>query len=155
MQTEGHITSKHVTLEVSPDQVSNMADVANWYDISGSSNAVSVGGGEHMTGSTHTFEGHAPLTGIGGKNPITLGLRLIYTEEAEESVDLLKGYCDNQTKIWLRYRPKGAEAGAWQFVGRGHIVGPVIPSTDKTSADIVTVETDWFGAELTLGQQAT
>ena len=147
-QTEGQMTSKHTTLEVSTDN-------ANWTDISCSSNSFDPSGGEHMFGSTHVFCGHNPLIGLGKKEVVEATVRIVYTEEESEAADLIDGFVTNQTPVWIRHRPKGAVAGAWEFVGKGYFLTPINPSTDATSADILTKEVRWVGSELPMGPQAT
>jgi len=147
-QTTGHITSKNVELELSTDG-------ENWTHIDCSSGAVTPSGGVTMTGSTHVFCEHLPLIGAGNIEPTTLGIRLVYTEVENESCDLIDGFRVNQALVWLRYRPKGAESGAWEFTGQGYFITPITPAADATSADILTVDVDWFGVELALGVQGT
>ncbi|HUV67128.1 MAG TPA: hypothetical protein VMW24_24785 [Sedimentisphaerales bacterium] len=156
-QTDGHMTSKHSTLEVSSDQVSAVGNVTTWTDISGSSNALTPSGGDHMTGYTHSFgEFHDPLTGIGKVEPASVVARAIYTEEDEESTDLFQGFYENETRIWMRYRPAGAGAGNWEYIFHGHVVGPCIPSSDATTADILLVEATLWGVyKGRLGQGTT
>ena len=148
-QTDGQITAKHSTLEVA-------ADCLNYLDISGSSNSFDPGGsGAHMTGSTHTFAEHLPLIGLGKKEPVTATIRIVYTEEDNEAADIIDGFFTNQTLHCLRWRPAGAGAGNWQFIGRGYFITPITPAGDATSGDIITVEVTWFGAELPMSPQAT
>ncbi len=69
--TEGQITSKHSTLEISADNTWNYNDVATWMDISGSANSVEPSGGASMTGAAHSMGPyHLPLIGIGKREPI-------------------------------------------------------------------------------------
>jgi len=148
-QTVGHITSKHVTLALSADGIDWSADV------SGSVTAVTPGGGESMTGSSHVFGAHIPIIGIGKKNPVTYVIRYPYTEVDAEMADLIDGYFENQDLCYLRYRPRGSQADGWEFTGAGYWTTPVTPATDATTADIVSNEATWFGVELARGDQAT
>ena len=148
-QTDGHITSKHVTIQLSTDG-------SVWsVDISGSATMLTPSGGETMTGSSHTFEGDDPIIGIGKHNPVTLGFRFPYTEEEGEACDLVDGFRVNQDPVWVRYRPRGAASGAWEFTGRGYFITPVTPATDATTGDIVGVDVNWFGAAMTRSTQGT
>lgn len=155
-QTTGQITSKHSTLEVSSDQVAAYSDVGNWIDLSGSVSAFEPTGGASMTGSTHTYgPHHLPLIGIGKREPVEATVRIIYTEEDAEATDLIDGFAENQTLVWLRHRPKGAVAGAWEFVGRGYFTERPKVAPDATSADILLCEVPWFGRELDLRVSGT
>ena len=154
VQTVGEMTSKHSTLEVSADQVDAYADVVNWTHLGGSANSVTPGGGEHMTGSSHTFTGHDPVIGIGKRNPITHTVRIVYTEEESEAADLIDGFYENQTKVWLRHKP-GGDDGHGVFVVRGWFTGRVEPPTDATSGDILLVEVPFFGRAYPMVSQPT
>lgn len=155
-QTNGQITSKHATLEISGDQVAAYGDVTNWVDISGSVNSVEPSGGAHMTGSTNTLGPfHDPLIGIGKKEAVEATIKAVYTEEAGEAVDLITGYALNQQQVWLRHRPKGSASGAWEFVGRGYFTEEPKVATDASSGDIILVEVPWFGKNWTQRVQGT
>ena len=148
-QTTGHLSAVNATIEVSTDN-------ATWTDISGSANSVSPDGGERMTGEGYTLGStDTALIAIGKKQPIALKLRIIYTEETDEAAYLIDGYYDNKTYVYLRYRPKGASVGAWQFVGRGYFTKPVVPPSDSGSADILMVEENWWGVELPITVQSS
>ena len=155
-QTNAHMTSKHATLEISADDTSVYPDVANWADISGSANSVEPGGGASMTGSAHSLGNfHLPLIGIGKREPAELTIKVVYTENAAEATALLDAYAENQTLVWLRHRPRGPAAGAWEWAGRGYITERAKPATDSESADVLLVEFPWFGREWDLHGQAT
>ena len=146
VQTAGHGTAKHQELHVSTDG-------STWTDISGSYNAFTPSGGDHMIGDTHTARGHAPITGIGKRTAIDATIRVIYTEEEGEAYDLLRGFYENQDPVYVRHRPFGASG--WSFIGQGHIVNCPSPTADSTSGDILVVEAAWHGAELALSQATT
>ena len=155
-QTNEHMTSKHATLEISSDDTWVYDDVAAWEDISGSANSVEPGGGASGTGAAHSLgDFHLPLIGIGKRDPAELTIKAVYTENAAEATALLDGYAEAQTKVWLRHRPRGPEAGAWEWAGRGYITERAKVSTDAESSDILIVEFPWFGREWDLHGQAT
>ena len=109
-----------------------------------------------MTGSAHSLGNfHLPLIGIGKVEPAEVTLKVVYTENAAEATALLDGYCEAQTLVWLRHRPRGAVAGAWEWAGRGYILERAKAPTDAESADILLVEFPWFGREWDLHGQAT
>ena len=147
-QTEGHGTSKHVELDVSTDG-------ENWTSINCSSAAITPGGGEMGIGVAHTFCEVQPLLGPGRVSETTLGISIVYTEVPNESADLIDGFRVNQTEVWIRYRPFGSAAGAWEFIGRGYFTTPITPPADAGSDDLLMVDTSWTGTELAMGIQAT
>ena len=146
-QTTGHGTSKHATLEI------RASTSATWVDASGWAAAVTPGGGDHMIGDAHVFDGSWPLVALGKLNPLDWTVRVIYTEEDEEGADLLHGFYENQEQIDLRYRPFGASG--WQWFITGFVVGPAVPEADGDSGDILTVEATVHGTGLTLTQATT
>lgn len=148
MQTIGHMTSKHSTIEVA-------VDCLNYTDISGSSNKFDPTGGEHEEGITYTFEGVQALIALGRIGPFTGTLTAIYTEVENEAADLLMGFYENQTRICIRHRPDGPGAGKWEFVYSVFIKGPINPMTDATSSDIVIKDIPWTGTMESWGRQAT
>ena len=148
VQTTGHMTSKHSTVEVA-------ADCLNYTDISGSSNKFDPTGGEHEVGSTYTYEGYQAVIALGRIAPFTGTLTAIYTEIDNEAADLLQGFYENQTRICVRHRPAGAGAGKWEWIFSVFITGPVVPMTDATSSDIIIKDVPWTGTLLSWGPQAT
>ena len=148
VQTAGHMTSKHSTLEVA-------ADCLNYTDISGSSNKFDPTGGEHMVGTTHSFEGYQALVALGRIEPYTGTITAIYTEVDSESADLLQGFYENQDRICVRHRPAGAGVGNWEWIFSILITGPIVPMTDATSGDIIIKDVPWTGTLLSWGPQAT
>ena len=154
VQTIGQGTSKHSTFEVSADQVAAYDDVVNWTHLGGSVSVLTPGGGDHMTGSAHTFAEHTPLTALGKINPITHTVRIIYTEEESEAADLIDGFFENQTRVWIRYKPFGTD-GSGVFIYRGFFTGPVVPPSDAGSADILTAEIPFFGRSYPMQSQPT
>ena len=140
-QTEGQITGKHVCFQISADGVTWTAS------LDGSISGVAPSGGDSMTGSTHTFEGHNPIIGIGKNEPVTLDVTFIYTEVGGEAADLIDGYKVNQDLCWIRYRPN-CVSGNWEFVGKGYWTTAVTPTTDATTGDIVSGTATWFGGAL-------
>ena len=147
-QTTGHITSKHSTVEVAENCL-------DYTDISGSSNKFDPTGGEHEVGTTYTFEGYQALLALARLGPFTGTLTAVYTEVDTEATDLLLGFWENQTRICIRHRPKGAGAGNWEFIYSVLILGPAIPMTDATSSDIIIKDVPWIGTLLSWGPQAT
>jgi len=148
VQTNAQMTSKHSALAVA-------ADCLNYTDISGSSNKFDPTGGGHMVGSTHTFEGDQALVNLGKIENYTGTITAIYTEEDSEAADLLQGFYENQTRICVRHRPAGDGAGNWEWIFSIFITGPVVPTTDATSGDILIKDVPWVGTLLSFGPQAT
>lgn len=137
-QTSHHMTSQDLEIHVS-------TDAGEWTDISGSSAAWSTDGGERETGTEYTAGSVDPLIGVGPMSPGTGTLRFIYTEAANEATDIINGYAENGTRVYLRARPRGSTVGYWQWTSRGHFLKRVTPAVDASSGDILTCEVPWFG----------
>lgn len=146
-QTTGWITGKDLTIEVSTDD-------STYTSIGGSSNSVEPGGGASKKGSAHTFGTMPPIVSIGKPEAVDLKLNILYTEVSGEAADLLQGYFENQTAVYLRYRPKGAGTGLWQFKGLGYFYTPVTPKIDSDNANPIAVTINWWGAQLAKTAQA-
>jgi len=147
-QTIRQMTSKDLEVHVS-------ADGGEWTDISGSSAAWSPSGGERETGSAHTAGDADPVVGIGPKGPASGSLRIIYTEETSEAADLIDGYYENGTYMYLRARVKGSTVGDWQWTSKGYFAGPTFPEADASSGDILVVEVPWHGTPWTQSAQVS
>ena len=146
-QTDRHGTSKHATLEI------RASTSETWVDASGWAASVTPGGGDHLIGDAHVFEGPWPLIALGKLNPLDYTIRIIYTEAAGEGADLLHGFYENQELVDIRYRPFGASG--WQWRCSGLVTTPSVPEADGDSGDILTVEATVHGTNLTLTTATT
>ena len=149
VQTLHAMTAKDFEIDVS-------TDASTWVDISGSAASISMEGGERETGSAHTAGDADPLTGIGPKAPGEGTLTVIYTEVATtEAADLVDGYYEAGTRVYLRARPRGTTVGHWQWISRGWFTTPVAPVLDAASGDILVREIGWFGSPWTQSAQVS
>ena len=65
-----------------------------WVDVSGSTNQVNNPEQARMSGEGYTFTGDTAIVKGGKREPIEVGFRCIYTEEAAEAFEILRGYCE-------------------------------------------------------------
>jgi hypothetical protein len=63
-----------------------------WVDVSGSTNQVNNPEQARMSGEGYTFTGDTAIVKGGKREPIEVGFRCIYTEEAAEAFEILRGY---------------------------------------------------------------
>jgi len=63
-----------------------------WVDVSGSTNKVNNPEQARMSGEGYTFTGDTAIVKGGKREPIEVGFRCIYTEEAAEAFEILRGY---------------------------------------------------------------
>jgi len=147
-QTVQHMTSKDLEMHVSTDG-------GEWTDISGSASSFSPSGGERETGQAYTAGDADPVVGIGPKAPGSGTITIIYTEESNEATDLIDGYYENGTYLYLRARPRGSTVAYWQWRSKGYFVGPTVPVVDSSSGDVLVVEVPWHGTPWTQSAQVS
>jgi len=147
-QTVQHMTSKDLEVHVS-------ADGGEWTDVSGTAASWSPAGGERETGFAHTAGDADPVVGIGPKAPASGTLTVVYTEQTNEDADLLDGYYEAGTYMYLRARPRGSTVAYWQWTSKGYFTGPTVPVADASSGDVLTVDVPWHGTPWTQSAQVS
>lgn len=132
-QTTDQISWRDAELHVSTDDFS-----ASDVDISGSSNEITLSGGERDTGQMKTMDGDFPLVTTGKRNLLTVELTCVYTDNAGEAYALAKAAYENATQLDARWWPIGNTTGNAQFTTDGGlVVTPPYPVGSSESADPV------------------
>jgi len=147
-QTVHPLTSKDLVVEVSTDG-------GAWTDISGTAASWSPSGGERETGFAHTAGNADPVVGIGPKAPASGTLTIVYTEVTNEGADLIDGYYEAGTYLYLHARVRGSTVGYWEWTSKGYFTGPTVPVADASSGDVLTVEVPWHGRPWTQSAQVS
>lgn len=136
-------------------QAAISTDGSEWTDLSGTTISFEPSGGERETGSQHTMGDADPVVGIGPKASGGGTLTIVYTEESNEATDIIDGYYESGTRVYLRLRPQGDSVGKWQWKSRGYFTIPVIPSLDANSGDILSAGVGWHGTPWTQSAQVS
>ena len=129
-QTTGAMTFKACAVALSTDG-------NTWTDVvSGSTNEVTVSGGDRATGEAFTFDGDTPIVTAGKRGALDVTVKYIYTETAGEAQVLVKASYEAGTPFYVRWTPK--VAGFIYTTGAGYVTSQPYPSGSAASADAIT-----------------
>ena len=117
-------------------------DGSTWTsDISGIANMVEVSGGERSTGEAYTADGDTAIITRGKRAPLTVTVRGVYTETANELYDEANDAYEGGTDYYIRWSPLGDDATELRYTtSAGTVKNPVYPSGDASSGDALIVE---------------
>ena len=117
-------------------------DGSTWTEVSGSSNSVEVGGGERQVGQANTFGTTTAIVKYGGKAPITLTIRGVYSEKTTEAYRLAVAAYDGDTNFYVRWSPGGGDSGDLGYTSSaGKIINPPYPGGTADTPDPILFET--------------
>ena len=122
-------------------QVEMSNDGTTFTDISGWSNLVEPDGGERDSEEAHTFDGHIPIVTFGKLSGFTIKVKVVYTEEDTDPVEVIRGYYEAGSDFYLRWAPNGGATGDYQYTtSKGQVVSPTYPGVDSESAAPMAIE---------------
>jgi len=107
-QTTGAKSMRNVKLE--------FITGSTWNDISGVANAVTVSGGDRITGEAFTADGDRPIVLFGKLNPLDVECKIVYSEVTTEAFTLLEPLYVAGTNLRLRWAPGGNATGNYRYV---------------------------------------
>lgn len=132
------------------DGISGVANVVEystngsaWTDISGYANVVTAEPQNRKSGVTYTFDGDTAIVTFGKREPFSITVRLVYTEDASSPWEALRAIHEtaNGGAIYLRWTPKGETAGNFVLTTPATKISTFpYPSPDATTGDPVLVE---------------
>ncbi len=129
------ITFRNVKIEVSVDSG------ATWINISGQTNALSVGGGDREIGNFFDAANDTPTLGAGKRNPLEIETRVKYTETDSEAQGVLASPYENATETLIRYSPKGGASGDRLYTSdAGFVQTNPYPGQEVESGDPLRIE---------------
>jgi hypothetical protein len=133
-QTTGALSWIDAVMEVSTDGIS-------YYDVSGSSNAVKVDGGERAISEFFTANGDTPILTRGKRSKLEVTFAGVYTEVTGELFDRMIGVYEAATTMYFRWSVKTHGTGVFIFsTSAGYLTKPVYPQGASDSADAVQIE---------------
>ena len=93
------------------------ANGSAWTDVSGYSNSVSVSGGERVTGTAYTADGDTAIIKNGKRQPLTVTVRIVYTETSSQAYDMAKDAYEvaGGGPFYVRWSPGGGDAADLGF----------------------------------------
>lgn len=104
-QTTGALSFRAAVVKVSTTSLA----YASMTDVSGSTAAVTVSGGERATGEAHTFTGDTPVLTAGKRGSIDVTVRYPYTEEAAEAFETVRAQYETAGgALYVMWAPKGS-----------------------------------------------
>lgn len=116
-------------------------DGSSWTEVTGSANSVEVSGGERESGSARTFGTTTPITKYGGKAPLTVTVRGVYSEDADEAFRLAQAAYDGDTAFYVRWSPGGGDAGDYGYTtGAGQVMSPPYPGGAADTPEPILIE---------------
>lgn len=116
-------------------------DGSSWTEITGSANSVEVGGGDRAVGTANTFGTTTAIVKYGGKAPIEVTVRGVYSEVANEAFLLAQAAYDADSDVYIRWSPGGGDAGDYGYTtGAGKIINPPYPAGAADTPDPILFE---------------
>jgi hypothetical protein len=97
-------------------------DGTTYTNFSGSSNSVDAPSQARMTGDDYTLDGDTAIITSGKREPMDIAVNVIYTENVSEIWDVIRGYFQAGTRIYLRWSPKGIGAASRNVFTAANVV---------------------------------
>lgn len=142
-QTTGGMSFRAAKVDVS-------ADGETWTEVSGHGAGVAVSGGDRAHGTQHTFEGDTPIVKSGKRDEITVVVRYVYTETADEPFAACKAIYETAgAACWVRYLPKGGDTDYIFETGEGIMTTFQYPQGEPQGGEVVLGEFSVVCAALT------
>lgn len=133
-QTTAAITFKDCKVEISPDN-------SNWTDVSGFASAVTITGGERITGHAFTFDGDVAILRGSKRSPLIVTTKVAYTEGASDPTEVIRAIYEAGSDHYMRFSPKGGDSTEFLYTTDAGIVkNPLYPSGDSASGDPTMIE---------------
>lgn len=135
-QTTEQLSAVNASVEYSTDG-------SAWTDISGFANMVTPDPQTRMSGIAFTFDGDSGLVTFGKREPFSLRVRVVYTEDASSAWEALRAIWETAGggAIYLRYSPKGSDTGDFEFTTPETRISEFnYPSIDASSPDPIMAE---------------
>jgi hypothetical protein len=105
-----------------------------WTDIGGVSTKIDVSGGDRKSGEAWTAVGDSPVLTKGKREKFTIKGSVVYTENVSDAWKLLHDAYRNGDDVQVRWTPRGAGTGHFQF--SSSTSGNVLKNVSLPSGDI-------------------
>lgn len=133
-QTTGQMTFRNVKVELS-------SDGSTWFDISGSTSAVTVSGGNRSIAEIKPLFRDTVIGRPGARERVTVGVKSVYTENPAEASDLLSAAYLAGSMIYFRWSPTGGSAGARRYKTNGaYVIKTDFPGGNVSEANPLTAD---------------
>ena len=150
-QTTDGLSSVNAVIEIAIQDAVPTLD-AEWTDISGESNTIDAGEQSRMSGETYTFDGDTAIITTGKREPVEVTLNIVYTEVVDSPYDELDTAFKANTKLHVRWFPKGFVVGNYQFsMSPAWLTALTEPGMDAGSPDPLMVAFTIKAPEATRG----
>jgi len=133
-QTTDGTTFVNAQVQISTD------DGATWTDISGWGSFLSVDGGERPVAEQHTFEGDTPIQFVGKRGSVTVNVRVVYTDVADDPYDMIMDEYESSGggSLDIRWDPDGLTVGEEYFeTNDGRVLKPAYPTGEAQAEPAV------------------
>ena len=137
-------------------QVFYSNDGVTWDDISGTTNGVTVSGGQRSIGKFYTGGGdNAPVVRVGKRDSLELKIKLGYSEGSDPSELYVRARDDykNKETVYIMYIPKGEITGNKAYTtdpGLLSGIDPLYPSFTFDNADILNMTLTLVCTDITI-----
>lgn len=131
-------------VSMSDGDIEVSADNSSWTNISGTAGSVEGTDQKRKTGEAYTLSGDGAVITTGKREPMELKIKVVYSEEDLEGYEIMRGYFEAGTRIYLRYSPKGIGATGRKVLTTSNAEGTplacpisefVYPEIDAESGD--------------------
>jgi hypothetical protein len=140
-QTTGATTFRNVKVEFS-------SDGSTWIDISGSTSAVGVNGGERPVVEFKPLFSDTKKAMVGARERLTITVKSVYSENPTEAFALMDAAYRAKSQVYLRWSPRNV-AGAKRFNAvNAYIKKPSYPGGEVSEPKPLAVEYEFTAESL-------
>lgn len=139
-QTVGQTSFRNAVIEYSTNG-------SSWVDMSGVSNKIDPSGGDRQQGEEFTGDADTAVIAIGKREPIKLGVDIVYSEATTDHFVNMETYHQGGTALKIRWAPKGSATGNFRYTtDTGYITSFTPPAGEYGSGDPILVSLEMTAA---------
>ena len=134
------------------------ADCVTYVDISGYAQTVTPAEQTRITGEAYTFSGDVPIFMAGKRQPVSVAVSIVYTEDdagAFDRLDAIHDAVDCPGVICLRWMPRGDVAGYQEYTITGYLTGFQAPPMDASAGGPIVCTFTVMGPEIETSVKAS
>ena len=127
------------------------ADCVTYVDISGYAQSVTPSEQTRITGEAYTFSGDTAIFEAGPRQPVSVAVSIVYTEDDAGAFDRLEAIFDAvdcPAEMCLRWMPRGDTAGYQEYTITGHLTGFQYPPMDAAAGGPIVCTFTVMGPEI-------
>jgi len=115
---------------------------ASWTDITDYVASITMDGGTRQTGVAYTFGAESGIVGHGKTEPVTVTLRVLYTEESNSPARVAYNQYASKGQFMVRWFPESGDLGelGYQTYTDAKVINNPIPVGEAATPDPIAVD---------------